>query len=161
MRVYFAHPCFTEEQERFKGEFLRRLMERLAARGLSRDIGILDPFLHTPNVEGDVETKLAMAEAIKTSCIGLLEDCDVVMALTDDDDTGTAFEAGYAHSMDIPIILISSATCATANAMLIGAARNRVDNVLLDAGVDTLVDMLECLHSSKGSHSTVHEGASS
>lgn len=87
----------------------------------------MDPFLYSPNVEGDMETKLTMSKAIKKSCLDLLEDCDALMALTDDNDTGTAFEAGYACCMNLPVILVSSDTTDTANAMLIGAAKERFD----------------------------------
>lgn len=149
MRVYFAHPCFTPEQESFKNEFLSKLREALGARGGEGDISVMDPFDHSPNVEHDPEAKVAMSETIKDSCIGLLEECDVVMALVDDDDTGTAFEAGYAHCMNMPVILISAGSCDLANAMLIGAAKERFDHVLEAGRMEMLVRALEWFSLSK------------
>ncbi len=143
MLVYFAHPCFTPEQERFKSEFLTKLRACLAGRKEDGEISIVDPFAYTPNVEADMEAKLAMSETIKTSCIRLLEDCDVVVALTDGNDTGTAFEAGYAHCLNMPVILISGDTCDAANAMLIGAAKERFDHILDDTEIERLTHTLE------------------
>jgi nucleoside 2-deoxyribosyltransferase len=124
MKVYFAHPCFNEEQQQFKGEFLRRLLE-----ATGNGIIIVDPFEYAANVEHSVEEKLRMSGRIKDACLELLRECQVLIALVDWNDTGTAFEAGYAHCLDLPIILISRTECASANAMLIGAASARYDNV--------------------------------
>lgn len=149
MLVYFAHPCFTPEQERVKGQFLEKLNRSLALIEHGEKITIIDPFLYTPNVEGDLEQKVSMSKAIATSCLKLLEDCDVVMALTDGDDTGTAFEAGYAHCMNMPVILISSGTNDTANAMLLGIAKEKIDNILQDSQVEVLAHMLLWFYISK------------
>ncbi len=145
MKVYFAHPCFNDKQKKFKTEFLNRL-SFLTNRS---NIVIIDPFEHTPNVEdlpigrqGDIETKLKKAESIKIECIRLLEECDIIVALVDGDDTGVAFEAGYAHALNKPLILISEKTSSTANAMLIGAARAMIDNVLDEEQMRRLVDTL-------------------
>jgi len=142
MLVYFAHPCFTPEQERVKGRLLEKLNRSLALIEHGEKITIIDPFLHTPNVEHDTEAKITMSKAIASSCLKLLEDCDVLMALTDGDDTGTAFEAGYAHCMNIPVILISSGTNDTANAMLLGTAKEKIDNILEDSQIEILAHML-------------------
>jgi nucleoside 2-deoxyribosyltransferase len=124
MKVYFAHPCFHEEQQQFKGEFLRRLRE-----ATGNGTVIVDPFEYAANVEHSVEEKLRMSGRIKDVCLELLRECQVLVALVDWNDTGTAFEAGYAHSLGLPIILISRTECASANAMLIGAASARYDNI--------------------------------
>jgi nucleoside 2-deoxyribosyltransferase len=149
MLVYFAHPCFTSEQEQVKGQFLQKLNRSLALIEHGEKITIIDPFLYTPNVEGDTETKLGMSKSIADSCLKLLEDCDVLMALTDGGDTGTAFEAGYAHCMNIPVILISSGTSDTANAMLLGVAKERIDNILEDSQIEILAHMLLWFYVSK------------
>ena len=83
-----------------------------------------------------------MAENIKIECIRLLEECDIIVALVDDNDTGVAFEAGYAHAMNKPLILISERTCSTANAMLIGAAKAMFDGIIYKNHVKELVDAL-------------------
>ena len=149
MLVYFAHPAFTAAQERVKMEFLERLSARLAQLERGRHITIIDPFLYAPVVETDTAAKLAMSATIKNACIGLLENCDVLLALTDDNDTGTAFEAGYAHCVNMPIILVSSGSCDTANAMLLGAARERFDNILDDEPIAMLALLLITIRAEK------------
>ncbi len=143
MKIYFAHPCFTEEQSKFKTAFLQRISAALSQAPYSNDIAILDPFDHTPNVEGDIEVKLEMAESIKRECIRLLEECDIVVALVDDNDTGTAFEVGYADAVNKPVILISQENCAAANAMLIGAAKVVVNDILEDEQIKRLAGLIK------------------
>jgi nucleoside 2-deoxyribosyltransferase len=139
MKVYFAHPCFNEKQQGFKAAFIKKLKSALAHGGLAQDVIVLDPFDHTPNVECDRETKLLMAGEIKTKCLQLLDACDVIIALVDWEDTGTAFEAGYAYATNKPIILISETSCSSANAMLIGSAQAMIDHVLDDEQIEKLV----------------------
>ena len=143
MKIYFAHPCFTEEQREFKEQFLSRLRGRLQESGCGKDIIIVDPFDHTPIVECDPDEKLKMAEKIKIKCLALLEECDAVIALGDWNDTGTAFEAGYAHAFNKPVILISKENCSAANAMLIGASKVLIDHVLEESGLDRLAGIIE------------------
>ncbi|MCX5811142.1 MAG: nucleoside 2-deoxyribosyltransferase [Proteobacteria bacterium] len=142
MKVYYAHPCFTEKQREFKKMFLEKLSVALSHKN---DITIVDPFEYAPNIEGDTETKLKMAESIMRECIKLLEECDGVIAFVDDNDTGTAFEAGYAHAVNKPVILISQDSCSTANAMLIGTAKIMIDNVLEEGQIKKLVNYLKWL----------------
>ncbi|MBA4418464.1 MAG: hypothetical protein C0392_11245 [Syntrophus sp. (in: bacteria)] len=143
MKIYFAHPCFNKEQELFKREFLNKLSKRLAQIMQDGNIVIVDPFLHTPNVEDDIVVKLAMSKTIMHECLRLLEESDVMVALADGNDTGTAFEAGYAHSMNIPVILVSENTCDRVNAMLIGVSDERFDNVLEEKQIEMLAHALE------------------
>jgi nucleoside 2-deoxyribosyltransferase len=139
MKVYFAHPCFNEKQRDFKTAFLEKIKAALGHAGSTGDVVMVDPFEHTPNVECDTETKLLMAQEIKTRCLQLLDECGVIIALADGDDTGTAFEAGYAHATNKPIILIAEASCSSANAMLIGSAQAMIDNVLDDEQIEELI----------------------
>lgn len=67
----------------------------------------------------------------------------MLIAAVDDGDTGTAFEAGYAHRMGIPIIFISKDSCNAVNAMLIGSCSARFDNILGDMQIPMLVALLE------------------
>jgi len=145
MKVYFAHPCFNKEQEQFKHEFLGRLRERIGASGGRDRVAILDPFDHAPNVEHSLEEKLRMSKEIKTACLELLRSCQVIMALVDWDDTGTAFEAGYAHTLKLPLVLISRTACSSANAMLLGAAYAGCDNILEETQMETLAGMLTAM----------------
>jgi nucleoside 2-deoxyribosyltransferase len=143
MKIYFAHPCFTEEQREFKKQFLSKISAALKNSGHNNDITIIDPFDYAPNIEGDTETKLQMAESIKIECIRLLEACDIIIALIDGNDTGTAFEAGYAHAVNKPVILISQGDCSSANAMLIGSAKVMIDQVLGESGMERFEGMIE------------------
>jgi nucleoside 2-deoxyribosyltransferase len=138
MKVYFAHPCFNERQQEFKRLFFEKIRIALDHIDLKDEVVIIDPFEHTPNVECDAGTKLRMAGQIRKVCLQLLDECDIIIALTDGNDTGTAFEAGYAYARNKPIILISETLCSSANAMLIGAARAMIDNVLGEDGMRTL-----------------------
>ncbi|MDD3847357.1 MAG: nucleoside 2-deoxyribosyltransferase [Syntrophorhabdaceae bacterium] len=149
MYIYFAHPCFNDSQERFKKEFLGKLRSALEQTDYGKAVGIIDPFDDTPNIEGNRETKLKLSRTVKETCLRMLEDCDIVMALVDDGDTGVAFEAGYAHAINIPVILISRGNCDEANAMLIGAARERIDNILQEEQIEKLARMFEWYFISK------------
>lgn len=149
MYVYFAHPSFSESQESFKKEFLERLRSALDVTNYGKAVGIVDPFEDTPNIEGNRETKLKLSRTVKDTCLRMLEDCDIVVALIDDNDTGVAFEAGYAHAIGIPVILVSKGSCDEANAMLIGAAKERVDNILEDGQITKLARMFEWYYISK------------
>ena len=143
MYIYFAHPCFNDAQEQFKNEFLEKLRTALAKTQYGKAVGIIDPFTDTPNIEGNRETKLKLGRVVKDTCIKMLEECDMVVALIDDGDTGVAFEAGYADAIGIPVVLVSKAECVEANAMLIGAAKERFDNILNDEQVSKLARMFE------------------
>lgn len=143
MHVYFAHPCFNESQEQFKNQFLKKLRAALAGTEYGKTIGVIDPFIDAPNIEGNRETKLKLSRVVKETCIKMLEECDMVVALVDDGDTGVAFEVGYANALGIPVVLISRSDCAQANAMLIGTAKERFDNILDDEQVAKLARMFE------------------
>lgn len=143
MRIYFAHPCFDDSQEMFKKEFLEKLRAALAQTEHGRAISIVDPFADTPKIEGNRETKLKLSRLVKDTCIKMLEECDMVVALIDDGDTGVAFEAGYADAIGVPVILVSRSDCAAANSMLIGAAKERFDSILDGEQATKLARMLE------------------
>jgi nucleoside 2-deoxyribosyltransferase len=146
MKIYFAHPCFNEEQREFKKQFLPKLSAALSQTQYGNDISVVDPFDYAPDVEGDIEVKLEMAEGIKIECIRLLEECDIIIALVDGNDMGVAFEAGYAHAVNKPIILISQENCSSANAMLIGSAKvvvNKGDlGTSFNISIDTIIPSL-------------------
>lgn len=143
MKIYFAHPCFNEKQRHFKKIFLDKLSSALSQTQYTSDISIVDPFDFSPNVEGDIQTKLEMAETIKTECIRLLMESDLILALIDDNDTGTAFEAGYADAINKPVILISREDCSVANTMLVGAAKVVVNNILEEDQIERLTGLIK------------------
>ncbi|HOJ43903.1 MAG TPA: nucleoside 2-deoxyribosyltransferase [Syntrophorhabdaceae bacterium] len=141
MKIYFAHPCFTEEQRDFKTRFLNLLKSALSKTPYRGEITIIDPFEHTPSIEGNSALKTEMAEYIKTECIRLLEESYLVIALVDYNDTGVAFEAGYAHAVNKPVILISTGEC-QANAMLLGSAKGIISNILDDEQIKRLTSLI-------------------
>ena len=149
MDIYFAHPCFNDSQERFKNTFLTKLRTALGQTRYGMEINVVDPFVDTPNIEGNRETKLKLSRIVKDTCLKMLDECDMVLALIDDGDTGVAFEVGYADAVGIPVVLISRSDCAAANAMLIGAAKERYDNVLDDEQIFRLARMFEWYYSSR------------
>jgi nucleoside 2-deoxyribosyltransferase len=143
MKVYFAHPCFTEKQSKFKRVFLEKTGGIFEHMKITKKIVIIDPFEHTPNIEGNIEAKLLMSQQIMQKCLQLLVECDIVIALIDGDDTGTAFEAGYACAINKPMILISETLCNRANAMLIGSAKAMIDNVLDEDQIKKLIQAVQ------------------
>ncbi len=149
MYIYFAHPCFNDSQEQFKKEFLEKLRIALDETEYGKAVGVIDPFIDTPNIEGNRETKLKLSRVVKDTCLKMLKECDMVVALVDEGDTGVAFEVGYANAIGMPVILISKSDCANANAMLIGAAKERFDNILDDEQVSKLARMFEWYYISK------------
>lgn len=149
MYIYFAHPCFNDSQEQFKNKFLEKLRAALGQTQYGKAVGVIDPFIDTPNIEGNRETKLKLSRVVKDTCLKMLEECDMVVALVDDCDSGVAFEVGYANAIGMPVILISGSDCAEANAMLIGAAKERFDNILDDEQVSKLARMFEWYYISK------------
>jgi nucleoside 2-deoxyribosyltransferase len=145
MKVYFAHPCFTEKQSEFKKVFLEMIRHVFKHMKMAKEIVIIDPFDYTPNIESNIGAKLLMSKQIMEECLQLLIECDIVIALIDGDDTGTAFEAGYAHSINKPVILISEDSSSKANAMLIGSAKAMIDNVLNEDQMKKLIINIKLL----------------
>lgn len=143
MWVYIAHPAFTDEQREFKRRLITGLKEHLGKLKHARTISLIDPFDHAPDIEGSTEGKAALSKEVKETCLDFLDRCKLLIAVVDHDDTGTAFEAGYAYRMQIPIILISEGNCDSANAMLLGSAHARFDNVLDDLQLSLLAGLIE------------------
>jgi len=51
MKIYFAHPCFNEEQREFKKVFLKKISAALSQTRYGNDMSIVDPFDYAPDVE--------------------------------------------------------------------------------------------------------------
>ena len=142
-RLYFAHPCFTEEEKRFKETFLKAVRRSLEKSGLENEFSIIDPFDYAPNVENNPSLKRNVSRAIKEVCVRVLRESDVMIALADGDDTGVAFEAGVADTSLIPIVLITNKTDAgKANAMLLGSAAAVVDEIMKPGRIDFMLDIV-------------------
>lgn len=123
--VYVASPFFTTSEQMP----LRRVVRGLEAAGVrvaspSRDIGILRPD--------------ASAEQARAAFVGDLDALNrsaAVVALLDQDDTGTAWEIGYAYAKGIPVVGIRTDVRAAANNML-------VHSVEIARGMDELLRLL-------------------
>ena len=130
MQIYFAHPAFNDEQREFKKHFISRLKKEFAYLKPCQSVILIDPFDYSPIVEESVKDKMAHSKEVKRVCLDLLENCKLILAVVDGDDTGTAFEVGYAHKMNFPIILVSKGNCSSANSMLLGSAYAMFDDIL-------------------------------
>lgn len=58
-----------------------------------------------------------------------LQGCDSVLALLDDNDPGTIFEAGYATKMGIPVVIYASKLDEEGGKMLVGSGGEYVDDL--------------------------------
>jgi nucleoside 2-deoxyribosyltransferase len=146
MKIYFAHPAFTDTQRTFKARFLDLLRRGLEKKYLGKDLPaprVVDPFDYAPNVEKMADHKRQFSPAVASLCCRLLRGCFLVIAAADDSDTGVAFELGVAYSMKIPALLVSEAGAAEeANAMLAGTCLASIPNVLQPEKMDMLVDLI-------------------
>jgi nucleoside 2-deoxyribosyltransferase len=142
MRIYIAHPAFNREQKEFKHRFITKLYDELSKHTLQQRLVLVDPFDYSPTIEGNTAEKVLRAEEIRRTCLELLDRCDLLIAVVDGDDTGTAFEAGYAYRMGIPVILVSQSSCGSANAMLLGSAQAAVDYVLDGPQISQLAELI-------------------
>ena len=141
MKIYFAHPAFTPEQINFKEEFLQKLQDCFEANRIARGIPtpeMLDPFSYTGNLGNK-----NLDRAISFMDCRLLGTCSLILAVTDHDDTGVAFELGFAYAHGIPAILISKDQSAhEANAMLTGAANAIIGDILETKNIQTLTEVI-------------------
>jgi nucleoside 2-deoxyribosyltransferase len=142
MQVYVAHPAFNAEQRNFKKKFICSLKKEFSKFKKYQQVILVDPFDYSPLIEENVEDKMARSKEIKRVCLDLLKNCNILVAVVDGDDTGTAFEAGYAHDRDIPIILVSKISCNSANSMLLGSAYAMFDNVLNEQQISKLAYLI-------------------
>jgi len=142
MRVYIAHPAFNEDQREFNKHFINSLGKKLCKLKGPQQVKIIDPFDYSPIIEENDEEKMALSKEVKRVCLNLLNSCKLLLAVVDGDDTGTAFEAGYAHKMDLPIILVSKGSCRSANSMLLGSAYAMFDNILDEQQISKLAYLI-------------------
>ncbi len=88
MRVYIASPFFNDVQL----EKVRFIEDHLKTKGISyfspRSVGTIKDMSREEQVQA--------SESIYKSNIQNIEGCDILLAVLDDKDTGTAFELGYA-----------------------------------------------------------------
>jgi nucleoside 2-deoxyribosyltransferase len=123
--IYVAAPFFTEPERRA----LERVVGGLEAAGLnvaspSRDIGI---------IRADA-TREETAEFFRRD-LAALDESVAVVALLDQDDTGTAWEVGYAHAKHIPVLALRTDVRADPNNML-------THSVTIARGMDELLRLV-------------------
>lgn len=123
--IYVAAPFFTEPERRA----LERVVRGLEAAGLrvaspSRDIGI---------IRADA-TREETAEFFRRD-LAALDESVAVVALLDQDDTGTAWEVGYAHAKHVPVLALRTDVRADPNNML-------THSVTIARGMDELLRLV-------------------
>lgn len=141
MKIYFAHPYFTESQIAVADKIKNILSEIEAAHP---DVTILNPFDFSPNIEGDRDAKRRMSPLVVAANESLLDDSDLVLALIDDRDTGVIWEMGYARSNGTSVITISDHDY-DLNIMLSGTVLAHITHVTSDIGRETLTSCIESL----------------
>ena len=89
--IYLAGPLFTTAEREFNEKLARSIQDNLAER------------VFLPQVEC---SQCSTPQEIFTVCKKGIDQCRIVVAVLDgpDADSGTCFEAGYAHAREIPII---------------------------------------------------------
>jgi len=146
MKIYFAHPAFTDAQMEFKARFLDSLRLAVEKKYLEKGAPvpeIADPFQYAPNIEATEGHKMRFSTAIASVCCRLMQDCFLVIAVADYEDTGVAFELGFAYALDIPSLLVSETKAADkSNAMLRGTSRACIPEVLQADRISILVDLI-------------------
>lgn len=146
MKIYFAHPAFTDTQRAFKARFLNEFEAVLKKRCANKGTGvpaIIDPFDYSPTIEKDPQYKERFSRSVASLCCRLLRDCFLVVAVADDHDNGVAFELGFAHALNIPAITVSEGGAADeTNAMLFGTSEARISHVLEHERMAVLADMV-------------------
>ena len=98
--IYIASPFFNESQL----EFVKRIEIALQDAGIKffspRSEGVL--------IEMSPSKKAKAAKKIYDSNVKHIEDCDILLAVIDDRDTGTMFEIGYAAALKKPVVTLTN-----------------------------------------------------
>lgn len=107
-RVYLAAPFFSDLELRWV-EFI---CEQLEQEGLqvfspSRDAGIINEY-----TSREERKEIFLRDIIE------IENCDIVVALTDNDDQGTLWEIGYAYALGKPVYCLQTSMIKAVNNMI-------------------------------------------
>jgi nucleoside 2-deoxyribosyltransferase len=97
MKIYFAGPLFTLAKKRFNQDL---------ADAITRQMPESEIILPQNDAKNFDPTEEDFFRKIFNSCIGSLNQCDIVLAILDgsDSDSGTCIEMGYAYATGKPII---------------------------------------------------------
>ncbi len=98
MKVYLAGPLFSQSERAFNHKIAQSL----------RDNGY-DVWLPQENFPASVESEEEKRRVFEAD-LKALRDCEIVVAVLDGEcvDSGTAFEIGYAHALEVPAIGIKT-----------------------------------------------------
>jgi nucleoside deoxyribosyltransferase len=123
-KVYLAAPWFTEKQEEIYNKVVRglRTVERFELL-LPRDFVVED---------GNDISNALWAQMVFEHDRNLIDRCDVVYAIDwgFESDAGTAWEIGYAHAKNIPIVIVRPREVKRASLMVGGCCMATVDETL-------------------------------
>ena len=120
--MYLASPFFNKEQL----DRVKRLEDALD------DLGYVDIF--SPRLESNVKFEEGNSKLCFSMNIDAIANADIVIAVTNDKDLGTLFEAGYAYALKKPILYLYETKEKELNFNLMlsqsGLAFNSIDDVI-------------------------------
>lgn len=123
-KVYLAAPWFSEKQEKIYNKVVRglRATERFELL-LPRDFVVED---------GNNISNALWAQMVFEHDRNLIDHCDVLYAIDwgFESDAGTAWEVGYAHAKNIPIVIVRPREVKRASLMVGGCCMATVDETL-------------------------------
>lgn len=100
MNIYLAAPFFNKSQL----DFVKALEKAFE----ENNINYFSPRSEGTLKDMTLEEKAKEMRKIFESNITHINNCDIMVAVIDDWDTGTVFEIGFAYGMDVPIFTISA-----------------------------------------------------
>lgn len=111
--IYLAGPFFSQQELHWVNSVCIAL----------EDAGFK---VHSPSRDNGIITEMTTPEErreIFRQDIRLLEQSDIVVSLLDHNDSGTHFEAGYAHKMGIPVFALKTSTDSLNNMLQYGCTK--------------------------------------
>jgi nucleoside 2-deoxyribosyltransferase len=125
-KIYFAHPEFTDEQKE-KAKYIEKLLHFY---------NVINPFSYTSSIENDTaRTQIPNWDRLIFRIDKeLVENSNLVIALMDDNDSGTMVEIGIAVALGIPVISICFSD-QYINPMISGAVLAHIPNLADNSGM--------------------------
>ncbi|WP_052947407.1 PfkB family carbohydrate kinase [Aneurinibacillus tyrosinisolvens] len=107
-RIYLAAPFFSDSELHWVEFICAQLeQEQFQVFSPSRDAGIINEY-----------TSMGERKEVFLRDISEIENCDIVVALTDNDDQGTLWEIGYAYALGKPVYCLQTSIIKGVNNML-------------------------------------------
>lgn len=101
LKVYFASPLFTLQDQTFNLQLHDRILDRVQGLGLGDKVVIYLPQLN--EAINDKDAYASAEDILKADCEEL-RSSDLMIALLDGEDSGVALETGIAHERGIPLL---------------------------------------------------------